>query len=698
MKRLLLIWTLCMLAAAVAWASDAPVMSAFSKSEMILMPSGEVRTPGTLDDPQPDTIRYDDGGISNFYSSTNQWSRVRFTAPDAFELRSIYFVGNNPNGNTAVCSLYVHASNAGALGAVLSAFALPGSVLHLNNFTNPTWNDVNLPTPVQLTAGQDFFVVIGPAPGGPQSAGWHIILDGTPGSPARSGISTSGHYGTYGNTSNDWLLRVGGQSAPFTDLKAEQCYNNVDGVPKFNFLANEAVTLKGQILNNGNVACTDYTVEWIVRNPAGTQVFINEVVGTELARGATGQFTASATYSPPADGIYTAYCIVHATGDAVISNDTTLLRMFVGNQPRWFRYDDNLDANSSTSFTAGNGWGVAFAPSTYTAAVESLRISCNTTTPATGDVRIYRNDATGTPDELVWDGTPTLANGWNVIPVTPPVNIFEGESFTVAFIYTTVSLGVDTDPPNAGGLSQMGTISWQFEGEWSEDNAGNWCIQAFMDTSSAMPPYAIIETSPDDTLQFGQVDTTGATSRTLDLIIYNRGGSDPLEVSQLAILPITIRSVFTINPTTATIDAGDSAIIQITFNPSAVRTYNGTLSITNNSQNMPNISLIIRSEGVHGVSADDPAGALPTAFALEQNFPNPFNPATEIRFALPTASNVRLSVFNVIGQEIAILADGMHNAGVHSVSFDASQLPAGVYFYRLEAGSFSDIRKMLLLK
>ena len=70
----------------------------------------------------------------------------------------------------------------------------------------------------------------------------------------------------------------------------------------------------------------------------------------------------------------------------------------------------------------------------------------------------------------------------------------------------------------------------------------------------------------------------------------------------------------------------------------------------------------------------------------------------DIRFALPATSNVRLTVFNVIGQEIAVLAEGMHSAGVHTVTFDASQLPAGVYFYRLEAGSFSDIRKMLLLK
>jgi hypothetical protein len=167
----------------------------------------------------------------------------------------------------------------------------------------------------------------------------------------------------------------------------------------------------------------------------------------------------------------------------------------------------------------------------------------------------------------------------------------------------------------------------------------------------------------------------------------------------MTILPLTIRNVFTINPTTLTgVAAGDSGIIQITFNPAAVRTYNGSLTITNTSVNMPTLMLTIRAEGVRPDAAEIPEGALPGQFALGQNFPNPFNPTTDIRFALPSAANARLTVFNVIGQEIAVLTNGMRPAGVHTVTFDASQLPAGIYFYRLEAGSFSDIRKMLLLK
>jgi len=89
---------------------------------------------------------------------------------------------------------------------------------------------------------------------------------------------------------------------------------------------------------------------------------------------------------------------------------------------------------------------------------------------------------------------------------------------------------------------------------------------------------------------------------------------------------------------------------------------------------------------------------LPTMVELSQNYPNPFNPTTQIQFALPESGEVRLEVFNVSGQRVAVLAEGQHSAGRHTVSFDAERLSSGMYLYRLQTGSTVEVRKMMLVK
>jgi len=94
----------------------------------------------------------------------------------------------------------------------------------------------------------------------------------------------------------------------------------------------------------------------------------------------------------------------------------------------------------------------------------------------------------------------------------------------------------------------------------------------------------------------------------------------------------------------------------------------------------------------------DNRNELPDGFALSQNYPNPFNPSTSINFTLPINADVRLTVYNVLGQRVAVLADGMYSAGTHVVRFDATALSSGTYLFRLETGNHSATRKMTLLK
>jgi hypothetical protein len=106
------------------------------------------------------------------------------------------------------------------------------------------------------------------------------------------------------------------------------------------------------------------------------------------------------------------------------------------------------------------------------------------------------------------------------------------------------------------------------------------------------------------------------------------------------------------------------------------------------------------SMGTHPFVTDvnEIPGSTPATFALEQNFPNPFNPSTKINFSLPVEGFVTLDVYNSIGQKVATLVNETKTAGTYAVNFDASDLTSGIYFYKISSGNFTETKKMILLK
>lgn len=103
------------------------------------------------------------------------------------------------------------------------------------------------------------------------------------------------------------------------------------------------------------------------------------------------------------------------------------------------------------------------------------------------------------------------------------------------------------------------------------------------------------------------------------------------------------------------------------------------------------------SDGEVGVSVTE-ADDLIRIFELNQNYPNPFNPSTNISYTLSESADVKLEVFNGVGQKVATLVNGVQSSGSHTVTFDASNLASGIYLYRLTSANQVKVNKMLLLK
>jgi hypothetical protein len=112
----------------------------------------------------------------------------------------------------------------------------------------------------------------------------------------------------------------------------------------------------------------------------------------------------------------------------------------------------------------------------------------------------------------------------------------------------------------------------------------------------------------------------------------------------------------------------------------------------------PGVLSTTRSNGPPVGAYREVSAVTPAAYSLEQNYPNPFNPTTNIKYGLPRDGSVRLTIHNILGQQVAVLIDGEQQAGAYSVTLDASRLPSGVYFYKLSAGSYLGVRRMALIR
>jgi len=199
----------------------------------------------------------------------------------------------------------------------------------------------------------------------------------------------------------------------------------------------------------------------------------------------------------------------------------------------------------------------------------------------------------------------------------------------------------------------------------------------------------------------GGIDAGFSDAGRLDFIALQQDDpNDPVTIWEG--YPYSLQQWLTLSPAEGTILSGASQQMTITVNPSADPEFayqaedEVTAYVTISGPHMNDVTVLVDISFFYD-GAEEVAG-VPQAYALHQNYPNPFNPSTEIKFDLVQPQSVKLVVFNTLGQEVVRLVDAPMQAGYHVVTFDASTLASGVYFYRIETEAFTSMKKMIMVK
>lgn len=450
-----------------------------------ILQSASMRMASGLDDPEPDTLCYDDSGPSfSIGSLSNYYSYVRFTPPSHFSLRSIYIGIGTFAGNTLPCSLWVHLPNGSRPGTELASLEVPVEPGEMTY-------DLTLDEPIEFIAQQDFMIVVGRAPN--PNSGWAPLLDG--GSTVyRSYVTMEGRTtGFYQSIPYDFRIRAGGTLWNFADAVAEDCFNDVNGTGPAHFVRlGDSVQFKTRIRNTGTLAIPFYTATWTATDINGNIVYESESESSNLNAGDEQIVEAEQPHFPLDAGDFICTCRLSAYGDADTLNNATSTRIFVCQPPEWYGYDDwEMDG----AVVHGQNWviGVVYTLPMTSARIESVRVNCAASGAA--GVRIYANDESDVPTETaLWSFDRIFNTGWTTIAVDPPLILNTGASFTAGFVFNgTIALGVDYDPPNASSSTGMGQTAWlRGQTGWQADRSGNWMIQVFVSEPAAVPP----ETAP----------------------------------------------------------------------------------------------------------------------------------------------------------------------------------------------------------
>ncbi len=285
--------------------------------------------------------------------------------------------------------------------------------------------------------------------------------------------------------------------------------------------------------------------------------------------------------------------------------------------------------------------------------------------------------------DLSWTDNSTNEDGFRV------ERSMDGNSFSdIATLNANTTSYSDTDL-NESTTYYYRVLAFNSSGDSDYSNTDSATTQA--DGDGGTPTHAYVSDITLDTQNAGQ----GRRNGTATVTILDNTGS--------AVSDATVSGTFSgdFNESASGVTGSDGTVTLVTTN-----SLRGGVSFEFCVNDVSHASLFYDSEA-NVVTCSDDEGAnkvvdglfadSPESFELKQNFPNPFNPTTQISYTIPEDSQVKLTVYNMLGEQVAVLVDSYQSVGTHQVTFDASNLSSGIYIYRLNAGSQFQSRKLMTI-
>ena len=444
---------------------------------------------------------------------------------------------------------------------------------------------------------------------------------------------------------------------------------------------------------------------------AGTSggIFISTNNGTSwTAGGLSSPYVRALVVSPASGGASSTYLIAETDDGVFLSTDngtswTAVDSGLPHSPPPWHYYVYSLAISpasgraGSTNFFAGTSAGVF--------------ISTNNGTSWTADTSGLANSAV---NALAVSGANLFAGTGNGVLLSTN----NGSSWSV----DTAGL-TDTNVTAlavSGANIFAGTTGGNSDIFLSTNNGTSWRADGLTYPAHVFA-FAVLPNGLGDTSIFAGTDN-GIWQRPLSKIVpaielneYNIGfnlylnafyNTNNLRITNSSLAPLVIDSVYTttkwfgVSSLHDTVTEQDTVSLLVSFIPDSARQlykqYSDTLYIVSNS--IYSLTKVPLSAELVGTAVSQNKSGVPKRFGVSQNYPNPFNPTTIINFQLPMSSFVTLKVYDILGREVKVLVNEKLKAGTYTVTFNADKLSSGIYFYRLHAGSFTETKRLLLLR